>query len=79
MSTLILVLVGEVEMEELASLCRLVLGEVGESRSPLSLSFFPNTRPRKPPPVEDLLSLVPASLTGVKEVLNRVQAQGFER
>lgn len=68
-----LVLVGEVEIAGVASL--LVLGEVVESTSPLSLSFFPNTRPRKPPLVEDLLSLVPASLTRVKGVLDPVQVQ----
>lgn len=69
-------LVGEAEMAEDSVLC---LGEVGEvaaltlaftSGLPLSLSFFPKTRPRIPPLVEALLSELPASLTIEREMLH---------
>lgn len=64
-STLMLGLVGEVET---AGDSVLGLGELEAltSELPLSLSFFPNTRPRIPPLVEALLSELPASLTIVR-------------
>lgn len=59
-STLMLGLVGEVETVGESVLVR---GDEVKSEDPLSLSFFPKTRPRMPPLTEALLSEVPASLT----------------
>lgn len=53
-------LVGEAVIADESVLAR---GDETKSEGPLSLSFFPNTRPKMPPLVEDLLSEMPASLT----------------
>lgn len=58
-STLMFVLVGDVEM---VAGSVLVLGDCATSGTP-SLSFLPKTRPKMPPDVEDRFSLLPASLT----------------
>jgi len=72
--TLMSVLVGEVEMVDGSVL---VLGEVAMSDDPLSLSFFPNTRPKMPPLVEDLLSEEPASLTTSSDLDESSERRGF--
>jgi hypothetical protein len=71
-STLILGLVGDAEMAE-DSVLGLGEAEVAAlalvfTSGPLSLSFFPKTRPRIPPLVEALLSEMPASLT-IEEIM----------
>lgn len=56
-----LVLVGD---DEIAEASDEVVFDEGEVNS-LSLSFFPKTRPRMPPLVEERLSDGPASLSAV--------------
>lgn len=69
------VLVGEVEMADESVL---VLGEEAMSEDPCSLSFFPKTRPRIPPLVEDLFSEVPASLTTNEYLAGGSEGSGLE-
>lgn len=75
-STLILVLVGEVEMADESVL---VLGDEAMSEDPCSLSFLPKTRPRMPPLVEDLFSEAPASLTTSDDLANGSEGSGLRR
>ena len=74
--TLMSVLIGDVEMADGSVL---VAGEVAMSADPLSLSFFPNTRPRIPPLVEALFSEGPASLTTTKYLASGGEGSGFEK
>lgn len=73
----LVVVVGEVARALVLSV--LGRGDAGSPKSGVSLSFLlPNTRFRKPPWVEALLSVVPASLKDVIEVGLVIVRRGVE-